>query len=184
MKNVILVLNYWNHRRLFQKTPYFLCAQLCCYSSTCNDLGMGITDRISCGSVHWDTGPHLSLYIVQCYSFAAEKIFLLQLRIIIPLGDVSIFIKPFLHDFTFLKLWGIFLQLWKKTCQMYVPITGSNSDCGKAAEWLLQNRPSRVKSGSTKATASFLNMLSPNLEAQSWSQRNLWSQLAALGLKA
>lgn len=64
---------------------------------------MDIADRISCGSVHWDTGPHLSPYTVQCYSFAAEKIFLLKLRIIIPLGDVSILSSPFYMTSLFLN---------------------------------------------------------------------------------
>jgi len=52
---------------------------------------MGIANKMTCGNVHWDLGSHLSLYFALPYLSAAQKRLLLQLRIILPLGDVSVF---------------------------------------------------------------------------------------------
>lgn len=59
---------------------------------TWNDLRVGIANEMTCGNVHWDLGSHLSLHIALPYLSAAQKSLLLQLRIILPLGDVSVFI--------------------------------------------------------------------------------------------
>lgn len=149
VKNVLSLPKYQDRRGLFQQAQISFGPTYVATLGTWNDLRIGTANKMTCGNVHWDLGSHLSLHIALPYLSAAQKTLLLQLRIILPLGDVSVFIKLFLHDFTFFKPWNIFLQQWKKTCKYICHWPQFRLwECGRTVPV--------VKSVSVKADVSFL----------------------------